>query len=337
MRTSLGLKFDKELFVLDQTLLPWKEEWIQVRDSYHMVEVIRALQVRGAPLIGVAAAAALALDAKNEAPQLAERSAALRASRPTAVNLMNALDRMNEVLTLNSPQAVVARALQIFDDEEQASRQMAENGQGFIGPSEGILTHCNTGGLATVGLGTALSVPILAHQKGLGIHVYVDETRPLLQGARLNTWELGQHKVPHTLICDNMAGSLMAEGKIQRVFVGADRIALNGDFANKIGTYSVAVLAHYHRIPFYVVAPISTVDANAKDGSHIPVEERLADEVRGIKMPDARVTWAPKETAVWNPAFDRTPVHLVTALITDRGSLTQAELMDGKLARLLKV
>lgn len=336
VKSSMGLKFGSdstELLVLDQSQLPWKEDWISVRDSYHMVEIIKSLKVRGAPLIGVAAAAALALDGMRDLPNLSERSQALRASRPTAINLMNALDRMNPWIEAASSKKLLEEFHFIFDEENSASNQMAENGQAFIRRDEGVLTHCNTGGLATVGLGTALSVPILAHMRGLNIHVYVDETRPLLQGARLNTWELQQHAVPHTLICDNMAGSLMSEGKVQRIFVGADRIALNGDFANKIGTYSLAVLAHYHRIPFYVVAPFSTVDANASSGIDIPIEERAREEILGASTMQGRVNWAPAETKVWNPAFDRTPVHLVTALITEKGVFSREELSSKILER----
>lgn len=335
MKISLGLKFDGRLQVLDQTQLPWKEEWIQIRDSYHMVDTIKTLQVRGAPLIGVSAALALAMDAKNDQPDLAARAKALREARPTAVNLANAIDRMKKWIDKGDIAGLLREAETIFDDEETASQRMAQNGQAFIGRNEGVLTHCNTGGLATVGLGTALSVPILAYQNGLDIHVYVDETRPLLQGARLNTWELQKHGVQHTLICDNMAGSLMAEGRVQRVFVGADRIALNGDFANKIGTYSLAILAHFHRIPFYVVAPLSTVDTRARTGADIPIEERASEEVLGARGPEGRVTWAAKNTNTWNPAFDRTPCNLLTALITEEAVYSREELDAGVLAEAL--
>ena len=320
---------------MDQSQLPWKENWIQIRDSYHMVETIQSLQVRGAPLIGVAAALALAMDAKNDRPDLSSRAEALRKARPTAVNLANAIDRIKKWIDRGEIATLVREAETLFDEEEAASLRMAQNGQAFIGRHEGVLTHCNTGGLATVGLGTALSVPILAHQNGLEIHVYVDETRPLLQGARLNTWELQKHGVAHTLICDNMAGSLMSEGRIHRVYVGADRIALNGDFANKIGTYSLAILAHFHRVPFYVVAPLSTVDGRAQTGADIPIEERAPDEVLGARGPAGKIQWAALNTNVWNPAFDRTPAHLLTALITEEGVYSQEELMAGVLGEVL--
>jgi len=330
MNSSLGLKFNsKELYILDQTLLPQREEWLEVQDSYHMVDIIKSLKVRGAPLIGVAAAASLAMDAIKDRGHLVERARALRQARPTAINLMNAIDRMTQFIPLGNSARLWEEAQKLFEEEQTASLQMAKNGQAFIARGDGVLTHCNTGGLATIGLGTALSIPILAHKNGLGVHVYVDETRPLLQGARLNTWELQKHQVPYTLICDNMAASLMAEGRVQRIFVGADRIATNGDFANKIGTYSLAVLAHYHRIPFYVVAPTSTIDPLAKSGEDIPVEERSPSEVAGF----GQLQWAAPNTRVWNPAFDRTPVHLITALITEKGTYSREELASGVLTK----
>ena len=202
---------------------------------------------------------------------------------------------------------LVREAEAFFDEDVALSDAMSERGAALIQDGDSILTHCNTGGLATVGIGTALGAIRRAHEQGKKIHVYVDETRPLLQGARLTTWELARLKIPHTLICDNMAGFLMSQGKVQKVFVGADRIAANGDFANKIGTYGLAVLAHHHRIPFYVVAPETTFDSSCKSGSEIPIEQRRPDEVRAGK--------SPASCEVWNPAFDVTPRTLVTGIV----------------------
>ena len=211
---------------------------------------------------------------------------------------------------------IISEAENIFEEDQQLCKKMGENGAKFIEDGNSILTHCNTGGLATAGIGTALGVIRTASEQGKKIHVYVDETRPLLQGARLTTWELEKLNIPYTLICDNMAAQLMAKKKIQKIFVGADRIAANGDFANKIGTYSLAVLAKFHQIPFFTVAPYSTIDLHCPNGSEIPIEERKSGEVLGYLD---EVQWAPKRAFVHNPAFDVTPVHLVTAIITDEG------------------
>jgi methylthioribose-1-phosphate isomerase len=282
-----------------------------------MAELILTLAVRGAPLIGVAAALSLALYAERGATRgkFLEAARLLRESRPTAVNLAAAVDRMIAVAgaesgssTLDVP-AIVACAEIIFDEDVRLCEAMAERGAAFIDDGDAILTHCNTGGLATVGIGTALGVIRRAFEQGKRIHVYVDETRPLLQGARLTAWELGRLGIPYTLICDNMAGALMSEGRVQKIFVGSDRIAANGDAANKIGTYGLAVLAHFHRVPFYVVAPRTTFDASCPSGDAIPIEQRSADEVRAGKSPEG--------CDVWNPAFDVTPRKLITSIVLD--------------------
>jgi methylthioribose-1-phosphate isomerase len=303
---SMGLRVRKgEVKILDQTRLPHDEVWLEMRDTQSMIEAIVSLRVRGAPLIGVAAALSLARLAEQGASKtaLAEAAAALGTARPTAVNLKAAVDR---VLAAEDP---IQKAEEIFHEDVALCENMAGLGAPLIDSGDSVLTHCNSGGLATVGTGTALGVIRRAHEEGKAIHVYVDETRPLLQGARLTTWELGKLGIPHTLICDNMAASLMASENIQKVFVGADRVAMNGDFANKIGTYGIAVAAHHHGIPLYCVAPRSTIDWNCANGEAIPIEERGAEELRR--------DWSPAGSSVFNPAFDVTPVNLVSGLITD--------------------
>jgi methylthioribose-1-phosphate isomerase len=337
---SLGLRADgRRLLVLDQTQLPGQEVWLDGGDPDAMIAHIRALRVRGAPLIGVAAALSLAWYAERGAGESDVRAAAarLRAARPTAVNLMGAIDRMLEAVTPRlDADVLVAEAEAIFEEDVALCEAMAGHGAPLLTDGDGVLTHCNTGGLATVGIGTALGVIRRAVERGVRMHVYVDETRPLLQGARLTTWELGRCGIPYTLIADGMAPILMRAGRVQRVLVGADRIARNGDVANKVGTYAVAVAAHHHGIPFYAVAPWTTVDLGCRDGGEIPIEERLGDEVRGVRGSFGAVQWSPDNAPVYNPAFDVTPVDLVTALVLDRGVLTSQELRAGGLARLAK-
>jgi methylthioribose-1-phosphate isomerase len=307
---SLGLRCENgTLEVLDQTRLPAFEKWVRVDSPEEMITLIKALAVRGAPLIGVAAALSLGLFAASgrAVTEIEKAAAALRDARPTAVNLMHAIDRLLRVLQKRGPGALLPEAEAIFQEDVALCEAMAAQGATFIHDGDGILTHCNTGGLATVGRGTALGVIRKAWEQGKKIHVYVDETRPLLQGARLTAWELAKLGIPYTLICDNMAASLMRAGRVRSAFVGADRVAVNGDVANKIGTYGVAVLCKHHSIPFYVVAPRTTYDPKCKSGAGIPIEERSPLEVRG----SAGFAEAP----VWNPAFDVTPRELITKII----------------------
>lgn len=330
---SISLKSSASgLEILDQTALPQKEIWIKVQNPEEMISIIRQLKVRGAPLIGVAAALSLAHFAKKESASTNLRKAALalREARPTAVNLMNAMDRMLEKIDLGY-EALVTEAEAIFNEDVELCEKMATFGAELVPENGAVLTHCNTGGLATVGVGTALGCLAKAKSLGKSFSVWVDETRPLLQGGRLTTWELDQLKIPYRLICDNMAAMLMAQGKVNAVMVGSDRIALNGDFANKIGTYSLAVNAFYHRIPFYVVAPQTTVDVNCESGKDIPIEERISSEVRGVTGSFGAVTWAPEDCEVFNPAFDVTPAELVTAWVLDRGIFKNQDVANGVL------
>ena len=323
---SLGLKHDGHtLWVLDQTQLPDAEVWLDGSTPEAMIALIQRLAVRGAPLIGVAAAACLATYAHRgaTAAEYATVCAALRAARPTAVNLMWAMDRMKAT---SDP---VAEAEAIFAEDVRLCEGMAEHGAALIQDGEGLLTHCNTGGLATAGIGTALGVIRRAHEQGKRIHVYADETRPLLQGGRLTAWELRRLGIPATLITDSMAALLLRDGKVQRVLVGSDRVAANGDFANKVGTYGLAVQAKHHGVPFHPVAPFSTVDLACPSGAAIPIELRDPAEVRGY----GAWRWAPETMPAWNPSFDVTPVSLVTSLVLDRGVYSQGQLRSGVLGR----
>jgi methylthioribose-1-phosphate isomerase len=329
---SLALRYkDHRLEILDQRTLPHEEAWRIVEHPIEMARLIKQLSVRGAPLIGVAAACALALYAAagNNAQKVREAGEILRTARPTAINLHHAVDALLE--HADDPKRMVELADGLVVAETQRSEQLAQLGATLIQDGEGIITHCNTGGLATVGVGTALGAVRRAFEQGKAIHVYVDETRPLLQGARLTCWELNKLGIPYTLICDNMAATLMRQGKIQRVLVGADRIAVNGDFANKVGTYGLAVLARHHHIPFHPVAPISTVDFDCEQGSAIPIEERSADEVHGARGFFGDICWTLHHAPVYNPSFDVTPVDLVTSLVLDRGIYTEGELVQGAL------
>ncbi len=339
-RKALSLKLkNNELFILDQQMLPATEKWILVENPDHMIQIIKDLKVRGAPLIGVAAALSLALWYQKSSAtqsQFTQEALKLKEARPTAVNLMNAIDRMLMVSkeTQGDPHTLLLRALEIFDEDVRLCDQMAETGSALIQDGDQILTHCNTGGLATVGVGTALGVIIKAHEQRKKIHVYVDETRPLLQGGRLTTWELEKAKVPYTLICDNMSGSLMLKNKISKVFVGADRIAINGDFANKIGTYNLAVLCHHHNIPFYTVAPQTTIDPQCLSGDQIEIEMRDPQEVRGVSGSFGSVTWSPQNAKTYNPAFDVTPSSLLTGMVLDHLYLSLKEIQSGAIQRM---
>lgn len=316
--------------LLDQTRLPGEEVYLECRSVGEVVQAIRTLQVRGAPAIGIAAAMGLALGAQGLDARtvpgflaaLEALGAELTAARPTAVNLAWAVQRLlrlaRQAQDRSIPEiraALVAEACALRTEDLAANRALGRQGQGLLPDPCRILTHCNAGGLATAGYGTALGVIRAAVEAGKRVRVWVDETRPLLQGARLTAWELTRLGIPATLITDSMAGWLMQRGEVDAVVVGADRIARNGDVANKIGTYGLAVLARAHAIPFYVAAPISTLDLALADGSGIPIEERAAEEVThhgGRRL-------APAGIRVFNPAFDVTPAGLVAAIITERG------------------
>lgn len=320
---STALKFEnQQLLVLNQQVLPQKIEWLVSKSIQDMIDIIQTLKVRGAPLIGVAAALALAQFVEQGAKDEEFYSAAelLKSARPTAVNLSYCIDRLLTAYNKNqNKNNLIIEAENIFEEDAKLCQQMAEHCAQFIDNNDRILTHCNTGSLVTTGIGTALGAIIHAKRSGKNIQVYVDETRPLLQGGRLTAWECIQNDIPHQIICDNMAASLMQAKAIDKIFVGADRIAANGDVANKIGTYSLAVLAHYHQIPFYVVAPYTTLDQNCKTGSDIKIEQRNANEVKGAKGEFGEVIWSPAQSPAYNPAFDVTPAKLITAIIFDQG------------------
>ncbi|OAJ34528.1 S-methyl-5-thioribose-1-phosphate isomerase [Piscirickettsia salmonis] len=334
---STALRYEKNsLYILDQTLLPHKMRWLECCDVDTMTEIIQSLRVRGAPLIGIACSVLVAHLAEQgmEKRELISAIDVLKASRPTAVNLMNNLQQMSLAFKVeNYRQALIKTAEKLFFEDVLLCQKMAENGAKLLTTHQNLLTHCNTGSLATVGMGTALGVIQQAYKNNDNIHVYVDETRPLLQGGRLTAWELSRLNIPNTIICDNMAASLMAQGQIDAVLVGADRIAVNGDFANKIGTYNLAVLAHYHNIPFYVVAPYTTVDRDCLNGEDIPVELRDGDEVRGVKGAFGKILWSPVESQVYNPAFDVTPAQLVTRWILDTAVFGLGDIKTGVLAK----
>jgi len=321
---------DGRIYLLDQTLLPVEEKIIEIDTVEAMWAAIKRLSVRGAPAIGVAAGFGVWIAARQAVQQNKDvRSEAIAAcdylatSRPTAINLFWALDRMRDLLqsetTTEGPilaDLILLEAEAIRSEDLASCRAIGQYGAELIEDGDSILTHCNAGALATSGFGTALAPIFWASQmQGKSIHVYADETRPLLQGARLTAWELQKAGIPATLICDSMAASIMQSGKIQRIVVGADRIAANGDVANKIGTYGVAILARHHKIPFYVAAPWSTIDATTPTGADIPIEERSSDEISRW----GKVVTAPEGINIYNPAFDVTPAEFVTAYITDRG------------------
>jgi methylthioribose-1-phosphate isomerase len=320
------------LEILDQRRLPGAEVYLPCTRVEEVAEAIRTLAVRGAPLIGITAAYGMALAARQaaDAAHLSAAAALLASTRPTAVNLFWALHRCRQTLATlaaTAPLAVVAARLlaearAIHDEDAAACRAMAAAGAVRFSAGARVLTHCNTGALATGGIGTALGVIRAAYAHGGVAQVWVDETRPLLQGARLTAWELQHDGIPYQLICDNMAASLMAAGQVDLVIVGADRITRAGDFANKIGTYGLAVLASAHQIPFYVAAPWSTIDLTLSRGSEIPVEQRAEDEVSAI----AGVRIAPMGARTWNPSFDVTPGRYVTGFITERGIVSSEHL-----------
>ena len=321
---------DNKVIMIDQTRLPAEEVYREYTDFNGVAEAIRGMVVRGAPAIGIAAAMGVALGAREIIAdtfesfyrQLENVCEVLARTRPTAVNLVWGLERMKRValthrdLDLKSIRELLkAESIAIESEDLQICREIGKNGAALVKEGASILTHCNAGGLATAGYGTALGVIRAAHEAGKGIRVFADETRPWLQGARLTAWELMKDDIPVTLITDNMAGWLMKSGEIDFCVVGADRIAANGDTANKIGTYSVAVLAKENRIPFYVAAPISTLDLSLASGDEIPIEERAAEEVTQVQG----VSTAPAGVKVRNPAFDVTPARYITGIITEKG------------------
>jgi methylthioribose-1-phosphate isomerase len=321
------------LQLLDQTVLPLREVVRDYTRWEDVAEAIRTLVVRGAPAIGVAAAYGVVLAARQSAATafdalLADLETAIKglaATRPTAVNLFWALDRMRRVAVAVSGQPVdavrarlLAEAEAIRDEDIAANRAMGVHGAALVPAQARILTHCNAGALATAGYGTALGVIRAAHERGKVGLVWVDETRPVMQGSRLTAWEMVREGIPHRLIPDVAAGSLMARGEIDMIVTGADRITANGDTANKIGTYGLAVMARHHGVPFYVAAPFSTIDPSLPTGRDIPIEERDASEVRRT---GAQQT-APDGSPVYNPAFDVTPATLISAIITERGVFT---------------
>jgi len=327
---------DHRLEMIDQRVLPARFEYLSYDSAASVAHGIRAMVVRGAPAIGCAAAYGVALEAlrlKETAPEafrsgMEKGFASLAQSRPTAVNLFWALQRMRQVwqgMGAAAPAVVAERLLdeahEIHAEDIRINRAMGAAGAALLADDARVLTHCNAGALATAGWGTALGVIRSAAEAGKKISVIADETRPFLQGARLTAWEMVQENIPVTLITDNMAGHLMAHGEIDAVIVGTDRVAANGDVANKIGTYMVAVLARRHNIPFYVACPLSTIDMNIASGAEIPIEERAPEEVTGFR--DCQ--WAAQGVKVRNPAFDVSPAELVTALITEKGVMNQPD------------
>lgn len=322
----------EQINILDQNQLPARVEYEEISTHEEMAQAIRTLKVRGAPLIGVAAAFGLALAVRNYSGPMEKISdyynaaeQLLAATRPTAVNLFWAINRMRKVFInhQNDSKEILTSTLwqeaqEIYDEDLTVNKLIGENGQMLIPAGSRVMTICNAGALATCGYGTALGVIRSAHQLNKIDQVWACETRPVLQGARLTVWELMEDKIPVTLITDSMAGYLMQQGEVDAVVAGADRIAANGDTANKIGTYTLAVLANYHKVPFYIAAPMSTIDINVPSGQSIPIEERNQDEVRQlhgkyITKPDVKV---------YNPAFDMTPAALISAIITENGVFT---------------
>jgi methylthioribose-1-phosphate isomerase len=316
--------------LLDQRKLPQEVQYVDCKDASSVAQAIRSMAIRGAPAIGVAAAMGIALGAKkiqSHQPGVFLKTIEkifdqMKQTRPTAINLFWAVDRMKKISDQARSYSVdeikaklEEEALRIFQEDIGFNRKIGENGKILIQNGDGVLTHCNAGGLATAGYGTALGVMHAAWAEGKRFHVYVDETRPLLQGARLTAWELIQEKITATVLTDSMAAWLMKRGKINIVIVGADRISSNGDTANKIGTYGLAVLASWHRLPFYVAAPTSTLDLNLVSGEDIPIEERALEEVTHIRGKPI----TPKGIKVFNPAFDVTPHSLIQGIITEKG------------------
>jgi methylthioribose-1-phosphate isomerase len=335
----LGWSRSGALRLLDQTLLPGEERWLEIETLPALIEAIRSLRVRGAPAIGIAAAMGLVAVLRERAnsgvreeaydggvrerflAQVDETAWAIGSARPTAVNLRWAMERMRRraQATEGGPVAVLealrAESQAIWDEDRAMCRAIAEHGQALMRPGIRVVTHCNTGALATGGIGTALGIVLLAAERGLDPEVLVDETRPLWQGSRLTAWELRRAGIRYAVHPDSAAASLMAQGKVDLVLVGADRVARNGDVANKLGTYALAIVARHHGVPFYAVAPGSSFDPGCPDGAAIPIEHRAPAEVTA----PCGVLVAPPESAAFNPAFDVTPAALVTGYVTERG------------------
>jgi len=303
--------------LIDQRALPGRLRFVDCETAADVVRAIRDLTVRGAPAIGAAGAYGVALAAAGgrSAPTVRRAAQRLRDARPTAVNLAWGVDRVLEEYERGGPDAALAQAHAIAHDDVAANRALGRRGAELVPDGARVLTHCNAGALACVGYGTALGIVRAAVERGTQVHVWVDETRPVLQGARLTAWELDRLAIPHTLVADVAAASLMASGAVDLVVVGADRVAANGDVANKVGTYGLAILARHHGIPFVVAAPVATIDLATSDAGAVVVEERSAAEVTHVR--GARV--APRGTRVRNPAFDLTPAALVGAIVTERG------------------
>lgn len=317
--------FEKDtLFLLDQRLLPWEEKYVECKTAEDVAWAIKEMVIRGAPAIGIVAALGVVLQAKRNPSRPKEE--ALRAiellknTRPTARNLFWALERMEKVALSGEPDLVLSlerEALNIWEEDLQINMAIAQNGAKLLGPSNRVLTHCNAGGLATGGYGTALGVIKRAFEEGKILQVYVTETRPWLQGARLTSWELKREGIPVTVVVDSAAGYLMSRGLVDALIVGADRVTSRGDVVNKIGTYTLAVLAHRHGIPFYVAAPLSTFDMDLLKGEEVLIEER--DEKEVLEIYGKRV--APEGVTALNPSFDITPAELIKAIITEKGVL----------------
>jgi methylthioribose-1-phosphate isomerase len=341
---------DGHIELIDQTLLPVEFKYIECTTLEEIWESIKMLRVRGAPALGIAGAMGLVLglqqaeagDFEGFMGELQRVKDYLETSRPTAVNLFWALDRMERVAIRNKElgpddlrERLLREALDIQQEDKETCRALGRNGAALLECGDTVLTHCNAGGLATADYGTALAVLYAAHEQGMDVSAYADETRPLLQGARLTTWELHEAEIPVTLICDSMAPVVMREGRIDAVVVGADRIAANGDVANKIGTYGVSLAAREHDVPFYVAAPVSTFDMELESGAEIPIEERDPEEI--TRWGERRI--APDGIGVYNPAFDVTPASHVTAIITEKGVIEKpsrekvGEVVEGEFHR----
>ena len=328
IKSSVILSKDKDsLIILDQTLLPAEEKYLYLKTKEKIWEAIKNLRVRGAPAIGIAAAYGIYVITKNIDENFDEYFRSIKGylstARPTAVNLFWALERMEECLNRNTDKDLFQRkellrleADKIRDEDEKACFEIGINGLTLLSPRMTLLTHCNAGSLATARYGTALAPIYLGQEKGYDFKVFSDETRPLLQGARLTTWELMQRSIDVTLLCDNAAASLMKKGKIDAVIVGCDRVAMNGDVANKIGTASVAVIAKEYSVPFYVCCPLSTIDTKIRSGDEIEIEERNGEEIYKMWF---KKQMAPDNVKTYNPAFDVTDNKYVTALITEKG------------------